>query len=587
MSKRERKELRARLRAEKKKKRAEKQRMKELETPEQKIARRLAKKANKEISKVKKTKTESEKFAGYTNNDNPFGDTNLGEKFVWHKKRDAAIEEGMSLAEQERRAKQLARENAIELEKVKQARAEREKAMEEKDEEKRREQQAKEDEMFQKWIDNEEGFHLEQVKIRSQIRVKDGRAKPIDVLASYYHAAANDSAATEVDMEMHEPYTIFAGLNLEDIEDLYEDIKVYIQIEKDREPEFWEDMQLICEYELEKSRRDDALRNKYLSAPQRRALEIGINPKILKQIHEILRGKTLVQLGELKVKVEKELNAGSDVSYWERMLVELDVQLAKARLRARHQHFLEARLSTLRQRSVEQKVAAALEAPSDDDAKSDAESDDEIVFDEDDLLAIEEEDDEDEDEGGADADIEPPLLPFDEDLEDGETENQEPFVIPEEDAALLLAQRRRVLFGTHSGKQPAYPDSTNGKRKHKALADARKAPGGGATSMTVADAAGDAFVASQRGSMNSDEVEFAASDMVDVKTSDLHLWRDRYRPRKPRFFNRVHTGFEWNKYNQTHYDSDNPPPKIVQGKGVCVNGVSALNFGQSRLRSTS
>lgn len=43
------------------------------------------------------------------------------------------------------------------------------------------------------------------------------------------------------------------------------------------------------------------------------------------------------------------------------------------------------------------------------------------------------------------------------------------------------------------------------------------------------------------------------------------LWSDKYRPRKPRFFNRVHTGFEWNKYNQTHYDIDNPPPKIVQG----------------------
>lgn len=34
---------------------------------------------------------------------------------------------------------------------------------------------------------------------------------------------------------------------------------------------------------------------------------------------------------------------------------------------------------------------------------------------------------------------------------------------------------------------------------------------------------------------------------------------------KPRFFNRVKTGFEWNKYNQTHYDKENPPPKIVQG----------------------
>merc|ERR1712113_1095596 len=39
----------------------------------------------------------------------------------------------------------------------------------------------------------------------------------------------------------------------------------------------------------------------------------------------------------------------------------------------------------------------------------------------------------------------------------------------------------------------------------------------------------------------------------------------KYRPRKPRFFNRVKTGFEWNKYNQTHYDHDNPPPKVVQG----------------------
>mgnify|MGYP001195193621 FL=1 len=44
-----------------------------------------------------------------------------------------------------------------------------------------------------------------------------------------------------------------------------------------------------------------------------------------------------------------------------------------------------------------------------------------------------------------------------------------------------------------------------------------------------------------------------------------YSWSDKYRPRKPRFFNRVKTGYEWNKYNRTHYDSDNPPPKIVQG----------------------
>ena len=24
-------------------------------------------------------------------------------------------------------------------------------------------------------------------------------------------------------------------------------------------------------------------------------------------------------------------------------------------------------------------------------------------------------------------------------------------------------------------------------------------------------------------------------------------------------------GYDWNKYNRTHYDVDNPPPKVVQG----------------------
>lgn len=40
---------------------------------------------------------------------------------------------------------------------------------------------------------------------------------------------------------------------------------------------------------------------------------------------------------------------------------------------------------------------------------------------------------------------------------------------------------------------------------------------------------------------------------------------EKYKPRKPRYFNRVKTGYDWNKYNQTHYDHDNPPPKTVQG----------------------
>ncbi|RMZ78396.1 hypothetical protein DV738_g3899, partial [Chaetothyriales sp. CBS 135597] len=35
--------------------------------------------------------------------------------------------------------------------------------------------------------------------------------------------------------------------------------------------------------------------------------------------------------------------------------------------------------------------------------------------------------------------------------------------------------------------------------------------------------------------------------------------------RKPLYFNRVALGYDWNKYNQTHYSADNPPPRVVQG----------------------
>merc|ERR1712037_832006 len=62
--------------------------------------------------------------------------------------------------------------------------------------------------------------------------------------------------------------------------------------------------------------------------------------------------------------------------------------------------------------------------------------------------------------------------------------------------------------------------------------------------------------------MNPDE---EASFAVESALNQTYEWSDKYRPRKPRYFNRVHTGYEWNKYNQTHYDQDNPPPKVIQG----------------------
>lgn len=78
----------------------------------------------------------------------------------------------------------------------------------------------------------------------------------------------------------------------------------------------------------------------------------------------------------------------------------------------------------------------------------------------------------------------------------------------------------------------------------------------------ASESAEDIFFRRAKEGMGQDEAQFSVEMPL---TGKAYLWADKYRPRKPRFFNRVHTGFEWNKYNQTHYDFDNPPPKIVQG----------------------
>lgn len=72
---------RLRLKEEKKKQAAL---MKALETPEEKRARRLAKKEAKERKKREKMGW-GEEYMGYTNTDNPFGDNNLLGTFIWSK----------------------------------------------------------------------------------------------------------------------------------------------------------------------------------------------------------------------------------------------------------------------------------------------------------------------------------------------------------------------------------------------------------------------------------------------------------------------------------------------------------------------
>lgn len=66
--------------------------------------------------------------------------------------------------------------------------------------------------------------------------------------------------------------------------------------------------------------------------------------------------------------------------------------------------------------------------------------------------------------------------------------------------------------------------------------------------------------------MGSSETEFAEEENLGEQKL---TWSKKYAPQKPKYFNRVQRGYEWNRYNRTHFDEDNPPPSVVQG--YCFN----------------
>ncbi|EJW80725.1 hypothetical protein WUBG_08364 [Wuchereria bancrofti] len=104
-------------------------------------------------------------------------------------------------------------------------------------------------------------------------------------------------------------------------------------------------------------------------------------------------------------------------------------------------------------------------------------------------------------------------------------------------------------------------DEAEDVQKRKEMMDKAENGSAASTSNDLSMAEAEMELIARRG-MTNDEAVFSVEAPLEAQT---FLWSEKYRPRKPRYFNRVHTGFEWNKYNQTHYDMDNPPPKIVQG----------------------
>ncbi|GAA5918805.1 hypothetical protein JCM1841_002745 [Sporobolomyces salmonicolor] len=544
-SRRDRSGSRERGRSDKDKDRDRKKSHKPRETSAERAARKAERKAAKAADAALLLDEEGRQAAAevsfYSAADNPFGDANLGDKFVWGKKREKERKMGLTAEEAARKDRQRQIESQQEIERLNQRRAAREEEAQLREQEAMRAARMAESAQMAAWIDREDDFHLEQAKKRAEIRVRERRAKPIDFLAlnlkwsqpplqpgdeGYDENEEDEGIGLEVDVE--EPYAIFEHLTLEDAEELHEDIKMYLELEKvEANQEFWRSLLIVSSASLE------ALREERQMGISAYAAQSRANQTVKAEITRLLSGKSFDQLVQLQSQVQRKLSSGEavDVDYWEGLLKELVVWKAKAKLRDMHEVVLNNRLEQLRKKQRDealkyaQEVKSALQLPTAQDEEEEDVDD----------MEVEEEDAKKLDAEPWNDAWEPAVL-----KSIPEAYRNCQVIEADEDKRQLYAQRRSVVQARFVAKPRAGPsEDAPAVSKDEEIYQAAVGQG-----------------------LDEEEELF---NLEAEMSKQAYTWEDKYRPRKPRYFNKVHTGYEWNKYNQTHYDSDNPPPKIVQG----------------------
>ena len=553
----------------------------------EKEERRAARKATKLAAKraQRKVKDSGDKVAaalGYSNDSNPFGDSNLSEQFVWGKKYQRELAERKIAAVPTAHEAAKAREaNIDELLKVRARRDQYEREREEKDAKRMEDQRQREAELFGDWQEKEEEFHRIQAKRRSALRIRDGREKPIDILAknilmlqagnndgTLASAIAGDNVIDDalMEFELTEPYRILEGLPVSELTDLLKDIRMYLDMEKSSEfREYWSCLAALCVQEI-RAAEEEASASQAGGSEGRRIRQLHVS--VAKDVAGMFEGKGAKELEGMRGRIEdaaRGRGSGSggprgDADYWQGVLTAFNVYAARAKLKDIHMAVLEQSLRKLDERKAElrrARLAAAAAtgehgvsvAARDADADDGSDLEDGVYSPQ--VLAAADSDDE--------RAVSPTLA-----LDSGASASGAPSgsaVDASDDIKRLEAKRAAIIAAQRrAATGQSLVDEDVVARRREAFVSGGK---GGADGETVDSRLLQQLEAERAfGGVGAAEEELLGDESLPA---EAYAWQDKYRPRKPRYFNRVKTGYDWNKYNQTHYDHDNPPPKTVQG----------------------
>lgn len=576
------------------------------------------------------------RLTGYTDEANPFGDENLTKPFIWKKKYEKSIEQGMDteILSKTELAKKLAA-NAEEIKRIKARKVQRQEEKEAMDA--LREQLAREAELenIEGWEEKEEEFHRQNAALRTQIRIEEGREKAVDILAKnmllhrklrqgateqdkkehpeWRGSVLDPALGADKDIELSEPYRLFVddpsngstALPWRDLEFLRTDIEGMRNLAEKGEEAYWDACWKLCNTATVRQKEAAFAQGAQYSRwgrPMPRPVATSAfsasssTGSVRDDIALLLRGKTVSELNELEGEIRlllsgsadapaalRAMSEGVDQNYWESVLKELQEFKALAYLREFHLDLLRARLADLqtfiraekeaerarRQAMMEERLARGeigeAEVEEEKRAAAAAAAEAEMDF-EPTLIPHEAFDGAAAGGEGKAASFSPPLhAAVGDELEHHAADARAMTAVDADADARALAEQRRLVAEQRQRELEERRRALEGSAAAAASTgpSALAAASSAAVSATPVDTADDgAYRRESSRPLEGDEVQMRQSVSLPAQT---YWWHDKYRPRKPRFFNRVKTGYEWNKYNATHYDKENPPPKIVQG----------------------
>lgn len=99
---------------------------------------------------------------------------------------------------------------------------------------------------MREWVSQEDDFVLSQAKKKAEIRVKEGRAKPIDWLTMTLRIIDTtrnplDDEIADADLDLIDPEGVFEGLSPAQLENLEKDIDTFLKLETNaNNRDYWE-----------------------------------------------------------------------------------------------------------------------------------------------------------------------------------------------------------------------------------------------------------------------------------------------------------------------------------------------------------